>query len=48
MISQKEKLVFGIIDIVLATILIVCAIVNIVTGSWGLAIFVIGIVDKFF
>lgn len=42
MISQKEKLVFGIIDIVLATILIVCAIVNIVTGSWGLAIFVIG------
>ena len=41
MISQKEKLVFGIINLILAAILIVCFIVNIVTGSWGLAIFVI-------
>lgn len=43
MISQKEKLVFGIINIILAVILIVCSIVNIVTGSWGLAVFTIGI-----
>ena len=43
MISQKEKLVFGIINIILAVILIVCSIVNIVTGSWGFAVFAIGV-----
>jgi hypothetical protein len=43
MISQKERLVFGIIDIVLATILLVCTIINLFTGSWGLAIFTIGV-----
>lgn len=43
MISQKEKLVFGIIDIALAAILISCFIVNITTGSWGLAVFTIGV-----
>ena len=43
MISQKEKLVFGIIDIALAAILISCVIVNITTGSWGFAVFAIGV-----
>lgn len=43
MISQKEKLVFGILDIILATILIVCFIVDITTGSWGFAVFAIGV-----
>lgn len=43
MISQKEKLVFGILYSLFALALVVCGIMNIVTGSWGLAVFVLGV-----
>lgn len=43
MISQKEKLVFGILYAIFALVLVVCGIMNIVTGSWGLAVFVLGV-----
>lgn len=43
MISQKEKLVFGILYSLFALALVVCGIMNIVTGAWGLAVFVLGV-----
>ncbi len=43
MISQKEKLVFGILYSLFALALVVCGIMNIITGAWGLAVFVLGV-----
>ena len=43
MISQKEKLVFGILYSFFALALVVCGIMNIITGAWGLAVFVLGV-----
>ena len=43
MISQKEKLVFGILYSLFALALVVCGIMNIATGAWGLAVFVLGV-----
>lgn len=43
MISQKEKLVFGTIYILFAVVLCVCGVLNMISGSFGLAVFVLGV-----
>lgn len=43
MISQKEKLVFGTFYILFAVALGICGILNMLSGSFGLAVFVLGV-----
>jgi hypothetical protein len=43
MISQKEKLVFGTFYTLFAIILVACGIIHLISGSFGLAVFVLGV-----